>query len=508
MAIINDSNAIPDRFRSSYDTLSDTGKEEIKKILNINSGINQLSSIEEILNIVFNVSLDCCKHYFNKNIEVSLIHDYKRNGLDVKSGSSNIYMNETLINSLLQYILVVIYFSLDFKNPEVDLYCYRKLLFITNEQCNNTYVLPKESDFIEIMGKYPDIKTLNVAYDVYWGIITFLILHELAHIFLGHFDTKKEYIISEREYEADKAAYLIFLDMIYNKSRYNTLEFLEEYIYLAPMMAIDFFTLVNFVDGTINETRYFSRHPPHEERKDFLFDLFDKWDCEFNTVEGNGIYNWYVDVVEKFKKDLFNANEQGMLDLIKRNKERKMQEENIVGLITEITDEITETNILTGAINDLDVNQLIDTHVCFIADESKSDFVLMNLKGGTARSFKLTNIIIDFKGMLDTLIELALTSSVPSSAAQTVKLALFIVYKIFSLSIAKLSEIDAQVLLFLHKNNAYEKHINENEVIHHFILNGLAEKNTVYEAINNLLKIKCIDILNGKIALLEKLYLR
>jgi len=63
------------------------------------------------------------------------------------------------------------------------------------------------------------------------------------------------------------------------------------------------------------------------------------------------------------------------------------------------------------------------------------------------------------------------------------------------------------VLLFLHQNNAYVKKISEDDVFKHFNTQDSIERDTIDAAINDLLKIKCIDMVQGEIILLEKLYL-
>ncbi|MDR1149888.1 MAG: hypothetical protein LBK66_14795 [Spirochaetaceae bacterium] len=507
MPIVTNSNAIPKEFiNTDIIPISNEGKNRLKNILKLKGEF--VSNRDEILDLVFKTSLKCCELYFNKNKDVSFDHGYMRNGLEVRSGESSIFMNDTLLQSLSHFIHVVIYHSLDFDNAEVSLYCYRELLFIMNEQCNNTYLLPGENRYIGVLEKFPDIKTLNVASDLYWGMITFLILHELSHIFLNHHNIDKGQAISEQEQDADRNAYLIFLEMIYNKSLYKELEFLEEYIYLSPMMIIDFFTLVYFVDGTINEARYTSCYPSHEKRKDLLLKLFNDWDRDFNTEEGNIIYNWYIEVVEKFKNDLYNANEQGMLKSIKRNSGERMNEENILGFISEIVDELIVEDKTNGILDRASISCLLDSYVCFIADDSKRDFVLVNRKNGTAKSFKLTNIIVNFRDMLDMLIDITLTSAIPSSTVQAVKFILFLTYKVLGLSTENISESATQVLLFLHQNNAYSRAIQEDEVFKHFDSQGSIKMDAINIAIKDLLKIRCIDIVQGKIVLLEKIYLK
>jgi hypothetical protein len=509
LPIITNSSEIPKEFNNSdFKPISNDGKKRLSNFIYPDNNNEFISNKDEILDKVFKTSLNCCERHFGKKKNVTFIHEYRRNGIDVSTNESSVFVNETLLNSLSHFITVVIYHSLDFNNHDVSHYCFKQLLFIMNEQCNNTYVLPNEDDYIEIIERYPNINTLNVSTDIYWGMIAFLILHEFSHIFLEHLVERKNQTIAEQENEADKEAYLIFLEMIYNKNIHHELDFLEEYIYLAPMMTIDFFTLVYYVDGTINGTRYKSYHPPHEERKNLLFNLFANWECDFDTENGNGIYNWYIDIIEKFKNDLFNANEQGTLKSIKRNKVTNMNEEDIVDFISEITDELTETDILNGYLDRTSVNDLINTHICFIADENKSDFVFMSLKNKTTKSFKLTNIIVNFKSMLNALLEIVLAANLPISSIEVIKFILFLIYKIFGLSTKSLSESAAQVILFLHQRNTYINYISEDEVIEQLIKQSSLTEETTRNAISELFKLRCIDIVNGNIILLEKIYLK
>ena len=507
MSIIADVNAIPNKFYSQeYKQISDSGKNRIETALHLNHQFD--SNRDETINAIFQTALADCIRHFGKNLQLTFSHNYRRSGLDVKSNATGVFINETLLCSLSQFINLVIYHSLDFNNPEVQSYCYKQLLFVLNEQCNNTYILPIEEDYVGLIERYPSTKTLNVASDIYWGIITFLIFHELAHIFLGHLSTGKEQTIAEQEHEADSKAYNLFLEMIYRKSNYTELAFLEDYIYLASMMVIDFFTLVNFVDGTLNEKKYYSYHPPHKDRKEHLFDLFDGWECDFDTEEGNGIYNWFIEVVEKFKNDLYSANKAGQLNSIKRRRKRVMDEENIIQFVEELETEIIEANLFNGLTGNAFVHTFVDNHVCFISDQSQNDFVLIKLEKGTAHSFKLTNVIIDFKGMINSLLELALTTSVPDSPSQALKTAIFVLYKILGLSSRKINDADTQVLMFLHESNAYGRGVPEEKVLNYFKTTDALTEKDVNAAIDSLLQLKCIDMANGTINLLEKIHLR
>ena len=163
MPIITNSSEIPKEFNSfDFKPISNDGKKRISRFIYPDSQNEFISNKDEILDKVFKTALNCCERHFGKKKDVSFIYEYRRNGLDVSTNESSVFINETLLHSLSHFITVVIYHSLDFDNPDVSLYCFKQLLVIMNEQCNNTYMLPNEDDYIDVIEKYPDIKTLIV----------------------------------------------------------------------------------------------------------------------------------------------------------------------------------------------------------------------------------------------------------------------------------------------------------------------------------------------------------
>lgn len=366
------------------------------------------------------------------------------------------------------------------------------------------------------MDKYKDnVKLLNVVMDIYWSIITFLILHELSHIYLNRessnvVDAK---LLRKQEYESDELAYKNLLNLIYNrkniKMNYNIADIFEEYTYLSPLIFVDLVDLVKYVSGEIDNERYVSEYPSQIHRKENLLNIFDKWENDIDTEEGNAIYYWFIiTIIEKFKNNLYNANEFGKLNKIKRKKGNIINIDPINQLEQEIKKEVSKYNAIPEYVDEQYVENFIDKYVYFLMDDDSKDFIIINLKNDSTLSFKLSNIIIEFKGMIKAMIEFGLTSAIPADNCEEIKIILYIIYKIFDLSLLQISKNDVMILRYLHTSNAYEIEVKESDLIDYFSINNFLNKMEVHTSINNLIKIKCIDILNEKIRLKEKIFLR
>jgi hypothetical protein len=153
------------------------------------------------------------------------------------------------------------------------------------------------------------------------------------------------------------------------------------------------------------------------------------------------------------------------------------------------------------------LEKFIDDHVCFIRNDNTNEFVIISSE--KAVSYKLSNIIIDLKGMLEILMELALTMNIPDKLPEFLKTVLFVIYKIFKLSSLDIPKEDVEILEHLHRLNAYTIKVREDDVVNHFTskkggeyING----ETIYSSINRLARCKCISIFNGEICLYEKIF--
>ncbi len=113
-------------------------------------------------------------------------------------------------------------------------------------------------------------------------------------------------------------------------------------------------------------------------------------------------------------------------------------------------------------------------------------------------STKPRNYIAEFslKRLLGFFVSTYLTTSAPESIDETIKLGLYIVYNAIAQMNIKLSDQEVAVLRYLDEKNAYEYPVDEQK-----IYKDLPKTNA--EDVNRLYKIKCIDIVDGKVWLKE-----
>jgi hypothetical protein len=177
--------------------------------------------------------------------------------------------------------------------------------------------------------------------------------------------------------------------------------------------------------------------------------------------------------------------------------------------VEEFRAEVIQQSLVTKYISDQYLNKFIDDHVYFIRSDNSNDFIAINVSEEEAVSYKLSNIIIDLRDMLEIIIELALTMNIPDKLPELLKIVLFVIYKIFKLSSLDILKEDVKILEHLHRLNAYSIEIMEDDVVNYFTSkqgNEYISKETVYLSINHLARCKCIGIFDGKIHLYEKIF--
>jgi len=172
-----------------------------------------------------------------------------------------------------------------------------------------------------------DLQVLQLAEDCYWTIVVFSLAHEVAHAYLAHMGRQYSRQHPEKEeYDADMIAYHIVLKIIMEKDGEEE-QILEKYTYLAPMMYMDFFDLYYYIDRILYKSRFSDpQHPWPADRKNRLFVVANKDEYDFDTVDGNHLYNGFLDVYDEYKEQVLLKMERGKLDKIlqteRRNKMR------------------------------------------------------------------------------------------------------------------------------------------------------------------------------------------
>lgn len=241
---------------------------------------------------------------------------------DDKSHPAFIHIDELFESTVIAFLLSMFKWSKDFDDLEVYGECFRYVLFLLNDVCIFGEIQGIEANDALLKLVSGDLQILQLAEDCYWTIVIFTLAHEIAHAYLASIGkTYSEQHPEKEEFDADMIAYHIVLKIIMNKNKGRGL--LEEYTYLAPMMYMDFFDLYYYTDRVLYKSRFFdSKHPGVTDRKKRLFSVVNKEEYDFDTVDGNHLYNGFLDVYDEYKDQLLLKMERGKLGKIIHSERR------------------------------------------------------------------------------------------------------------------------------------------------------------------------------------------
>lgn len=275
---------------------------------------------------------DISKKYFAKEygytgseIELSNLYQNSINSYiyNDKMNPIFIHIDELFESSVVGFLLAMFKWSKNFGNVETYKECFKYLLFLMNDVCifgemQDTYASQALMNILN-----GDIQILQIAEDCYWTIVVFSLAHEIAHAYLAAINRQysKEHPEKE-EYDADMIAYHIVLKIIMEEKD-NII--LKDYTYLAPMIYMDFFDLYYYTDKILYNTVFNDwQHPTPTKRKNRLFAIVSKKEYDFNTIEGNHLYNAFLDVYEEFKEQIFIKMKKGKLNKILWTEKRNL----------------------------------------------------------------------------------------------------------------------------------------------------------------------------------------
>ena len=251
-----------------------------------------------------------------------------------ESDGNLVHIDELYEASVISFLLAAFKWAKEFNNPDIYGFGFIHLLYTLNDVCILRNLPDARSAEALLTALDADLQIINLAEDCYWTITAFNIAHEIAHAYLGKDrewgkQTQRNREKQQEEYDADAIAYDIVLKMIGDSremERENKL--LEEYTYMAPIIFMDYIDLIYYTDRVLYGA-YLEPgdHPPVENRKGKLFSIPYKPEYEFNTTEGNAVYNGFLDVCDEYKTQLYLKKQRGKLDKIINPERLKKVEE-------------------------------------------------------------------------------------------------------------------------------------------------------------------------------------
>lgn len=254
------------------------------------------------------------KHFLSvKKEEISpeylSLYARKMNSTTVKAGKPIIIFDELLQHTLISFYLMM--FSLIYNDSKENFEkCFKNCIVLLDLQGNKRNIGVHNLNEIVEMCKLPK-STIDLAMDAYWVSWTFIIAHEFYH-------TKcKDESSQQEELNADKYAYITLIDMIKEQKTTNfsgEIEVFHEYLYLAPMMLLEYFKMLDFYNFLLGKETNYMNHPSPELRQKKLFDMFDNYiPEEFDTTQGNAIYNNFLDKIDMLREQLEIKIQKGKL---------------------------------------------------------------------------------------------------------------------------------------------------------------------------------------------------
>lgn len=301
----------PSRLENISDELVDGFVKEIDKkgkAEDIVSTKSDAISIEKkiIKNILLLENEDTTPDYIS-------LYARKMNSSTIKTDNSIIIFDELLQYTLMSFYFMI--FSLIYDGSKENFErCFKNCVVLLDLQGNKNEIGTHNLKEMFEMCKLPK-SILDLAMDAYWVSWTFVFSHELYHAKC----IEKTSPLQE-EVDADKSAYITLLRLI--NAQKNTdisdgIEVFHEYLYLAPMMLMEYFKLLDFYNSLFGKAIDYTDHPTPEIRQEKLFDMFDDYIPEsFDTTIGNDLYNSFLDQIDVLKEQLEIKKKNGKLDFL------------------------------------------------------------------------------------------------------------------------------------------------------------------------------------------------
>lgn len=221
--------------------------------------------------------------------------------------SGNIYVDELFESMVTSFLLTSFLWSEFQENEKIWGFAFSNMLYIFHEQCILGEMISEIAleEMLRIVSKM-DSHLFTLVTDCYWLILEFTMFHELAYIYFrkcGRISTIDRQIRKE-EYDADRIAYDMVLWLIMRDAKKPEKErTFYEHSYLAPMMLMEHFDLFYYIERVLYKQWVDDwTHPAPMRRKNQFFGIVDRPEYQFNTEEGNVLYQGLLDVMDKYYK--------------------------------------------------------------------------------------------------------------------------------------------------------------------------------------------------------------
>ena len=440
------------------------------------------------------------------NGEMAVRHDQASRAF---TSGSLVYIDKLMVNVLLEYTANH-YLWARFGN-DVFPFCFKYTLKILDACCRQGYLNSDES-LCELLSQFKDkgdAKAYTFIADLYWCIIAFIMCHELAHIYIDDISKKENKPITDIEAEtlADEYGYKVFLHLIesmnsHTDSPYATV--FQDYLYAAPMILFLFYEDLYFMENWIYGERIsLGEHSSFSSRLSRLLDLSREWDIQIDLSEGDAVLASYWNISALFREELVYKLKNGKLAEVMQKGYCNMK--NTSGYEQALQFDMSIQQQLNTLAANLGINPgkmigLYNIAVKYdVLDSEVADHSLVHTANGKVVSTKPYNLRFRLAASLSAVIDTGITLFAPGQIILTIMQLINILITLVSESSIEISEEQAKVLLECYRLNTMHSPVNEDQI--------LTAVGASHKTVDELCRLKCIELVDGKIKLVEEIIL-
>lgn len=421
-----------------------------------------------------------------------------------------VYIDKLMVNVLLEY--TANHYLWARFGDDVFPFCFKYTLKILDACCRQGYLNSDES-LCELLSQFKhkgDARAYTFIADLYWCIIAFIMCHELAHIYIDDMSRKENKPITDIEAEtlADEYGYKVFLHLIESvnssiNSPYSSV--FQDYLYAAPMILFLFYEDLYFMENWIyGETISLGEHSSVSSRLLRLLDLSREWDIQIHLSEGDAVLANYWNISDLFREELVYKLKNGKLTEVIQKGYCNMK--NISGYEQALQFDVSIQQQLKEYAVSQDINPgkmigLYNIAVKFdVLDSDVADHGLVHTVNEKMVSTKPYNLRFRLAASLSAIIDTGITLFAPGQAILTIMQLIKILITLIDESSIELSEEQAKVLAECHRLNTSHSPASEDQILS---ATGASPK-----VVDELCRLKCIELIDGKIKLIEEVVLK
>lgn len=436
--------------------------------------------------------------------KIPVKHDYASR---VFFSSGIVYVDRLLTHYLFEYIANYYLWSRFHEEKEIYGFCFQYAIN-SIDKCYRQGNLNSDinvSSLVGLIKKKCDDRGIQFIADMYWSVLAFAMCHELAHAYMNR-TIETDYSPLEEELHADRIGYEVYLSIIDKQIPGLSSPFLDvfhDYLYAAPVVLFLFYEDLYFMsDWLYGEKASADTHPTLKIRKEKLLQISESDSYMFDTTQGNSVLNAYWDISDEFREELFYKLKNGKLPKLIQKGYMDMRNEKGSGNALAFDLQVQEKLRSYASIKHIDEDELLGLYniavMYTVLGEISDHDLVYTKKDGKVVSIKGYNVQFRLGHALATIIEFGL-SLADGPSWKTIAILLKILLTMDDTVEIELNDEHARVLEVCYRLGALNVEIPEQNI--------LARSGSNTQIIDDLVRLHCLSLEDGKIKIIENIKL-